>query len=114
MTLGRAAFPRVPYRHQRAKHTTDDLLLVFIPLFAGVVVVPIAARFGLGTVLGSLLAGVALSPLLEALGVDVESVQHVAELRVVMMLFLIGLELRPALLWRMRGRLLGWAARSSR
>ena len=108
MTLGRAAIPRVPYRrHRRAKHTTDYLLLVFIPLFAGVIVVPIAARFGLGSILGFLLAGVALSPLLETLGVDVESVQHVAEFGVVMMLFLIGLELRPALLWRMRGDPMG-------
>ncbi|SDI24666.1 cation:proton antiporter [Alloyangia pacifica] len=86
---------------------TDYLMLVFILLFAGVVVVPIATRFGLGSVLGYLLAGVALSPLLETLGVDVESVQHLAEFGVVMMLFLIGLELRPVLLWRMRGRLLG-------
>ncbi|WP_353475090.1 monovalent cation:proton antiporter-2 (CPA2) family protein [Salipiger sp. H15] len=86
---------------------TGYLMLVFILLCAGVIVVPIATRFGLGSVLGYLLAGVALSPLLETLGVDVESVQHLAEFGVVMMLFLIGLELRPALLWRMRGRLLG-------
>lgn len=64
-------------------------MLVFILLFAGVVV-PIAARFGLSSVLGSLLPGVALSPLLETLGVDVGSVQHVAEFGVVMMLSLIA------------------------
>ncbi len=69
--------------------------------------VPIAARFGLGSVLGYLIAGILISPLLTTLGVDVVSIQHFAEFGVVMMLFLVGLELEPKRLWEMRNRLLG-------
>jgi len=83
------------------------LLLAFLFLVAGVVAVPIASRLGLGSVLGYLLAGIALSPLLQALHVDVVSIQHFAEFGVVMMLFLVGLELEPRMLWSMRGKLLG-------
>jgi len=85
----------------------DILLLVFIFLTAGVVAVPIAARLGLGSVLGYLIAGIAIAPLLGAFHVDVVSIQHFAEFGVVMMLFLVGLELEPRLLWQMRARLLG-------
>ncbi len=83
------------------------LLLAFVFLAAGVVAVPIASRLGLGSVLGYLLAGIAISPLLRQLGVDIVSVQHFAEFGVVMMLFLIGLELEPRMLWNMRNKLLG-------
>ena len=83
------------------------LLLAFTFLVAGVIAVPIASRLGLGSVLGYLLAGIAISPLLQALHVDVVSIQHFAEFGVVMMLFLVGLELEPHLLWSMRTRLLG-------
>ncbi|MCQ0969598.1 cation:proton antiporter [Paracoccus sp. TK19116] len=83
------------------------LLLSFIFLLAGVIAVPLASRFGLGSVLGYLLAGMAISPLLRLLHVDVVSLQHFAEFGVVMMLFLVGLELEPKKLWAMRGRLLG-------
>jgi len=83
------------------------LLLAFLFLVAGVVAVPIASALGLGSVLGYLLAGIALSPVLHALHVDVVSIQHFAEFGVVMMLFLVGLELEPNLLWSMRKRLLG-------
>ncbi|MEM7240107.1 MAG: cation:proton antiporter, partial [Pseudomonadota bacterium] len=86
---------------------TDILLLTFLFLFAGVVSVPIASRLGLGSVLGYLIAGIAISPLLAALHVDVITIQHFAEFGVVMMLFLVGLELEPRLLWEMRSRLLG-------
>ena len=86
---------------------TDFLLLAFILLVAGVIAVPIATRFGLGSVLGYLLAGMALSPLLVFLGVDVEGMQQFAEFGVVMMLFIIGLELEPKRLWEMRHRLVG-------
>ena len=86
----------------------QELLLVsFVFLFAGVVAVPIATRLGLGSVLGYLIAGIVVSPLLEQLGVDVVSIQHFAEFGVVMMLFIVGLELEPKLLWEMRTRLLG-------
>ena len=86
---------------------TDLLLLIFLFLAAGVVAVPIASRLGLGSVLGYLTAGMVISPLLSVLNVQVESIQHVAEFGVVMMLFLVGLELEPKLLWSMRHRLLG-------
>ncbi|WP_306252243.1 cation:proton antiporter [Parvularcula sp. IMCC14364] len=86
---------------------TDFLLLSFIFLVAGVLSVPIASRLGLGSVLGYLIAGIVISPLLSLLGVDLVSIQHFAEFGVVMMLFLVGLELEPKMLWSMRGRLLG-------
>ena len=86
---------------------TGFLLLAFIFLVAGVIAVPIASRLGLGSVLGYLIAGIALGPLIGALGVDLVSIQHFAEFGVVMMLFLVGLELEPKLLWQMRARLLG-------
>ncbi|MCL4107580.1 UNVERIFIED_CONTAM: hypothetical protein GTU68_022041 [Idotea baltica] len=86
---------------------TDFLLLAFIFLIAGVVAVPIASRLGLGSVLGYLIAGIVISPVLALLNVDVISIQHFAEFGVVMMLFLVGLELEPKMLWAMRGKLLG-------
>ena len=85
----------------------EILLLAFLFLVAGVVAVPIASRLGLGSVLGYLLAGIAISPLLKQLHVDVVSIQHFAEFGVVMLLFLVGLELEPRLLWSMRNKLLG-------
>lgn len=85
----------------------DFLLLAFIFLIAGVVSVPIATRLGLGSVLGYLLAGIAISPVLAAIHVDVVSIQHFAEFGVVMMLFLVGLELEPKKLIEMRSRLIG-------
>ncbi|WP_322866242.1 cation:proton antiporter [Aquicoccus sp. G2-2] len=86
---------------------TDFLLLAFVFLVAGVVAVPIASRLGLGSVLGYLIAGIVISPLLALLKVDIVSLQHFAEFGVVMMLFLVGLELEPKRLWAMRMRLLG-------
>jgi len=78
---------------------TDFLLLAFIFLVAGVIAVPVASRLGLGSVLGYLIAGIVISPILALL--------KVAEFGVVMMLFLVGLELEPKLLWSMRAKLLG-------
>ena len=86
---------------------TEILLLAFLFLVAGVAVVPVAARLGLGSVLGYLIAGIALSPLLALLHVDVVAIQHFAEFGVVIMMFLVGLELEPRLLWAMRARLVG-------
>lgn len=86
---------------------TDFLLLAFVFLVAGVFSVPIATRLGLGSVLGYLIAGILISPVLALLKVDVLSIQHFAEFGVVMMLFLVGLELEPKRLWQMRARLLG-------
>ncbi|AWW75768.1 potassium transporter [Erythrobacter sp. KY5] len=86
---------------------TEFLVLATILLGVGVIAVPIATRLGLGSVLGYLIAGMAISPVLGALGVDVIQLQHFAEFGVVMMLFLIGLELEPRKLWEMRSRLIG-------
>lgn len=86
---------------------TDFLLTAFVFLCAGVFSVPLATRLGLGSVLGYLLAGIIISPLLSLLNVDVVSLQHFAEFGVVMMLFLVGLELQPKKLWAMRHRLIG-------
>ncbi len=86
---------------------TDFLLLAFIFLVAGVASVPIATKFGLGSVLGYLIAGIVISPILVGLHVDIHAVQQFAEFGVVMMLFLVGLELEPKRLWQMRNRLVG-------
>ena len=83
------------------------LLQATIYLAAGVVAVPLAARLGLGSVLGYLLAGIVIGPIIGLVGAETENLQHVAEFGVVMMLFLIGLELAPRTLWDMRHKLLG-------
>ncbi len=83
------------------------LLVSFLFLVAGVIAVPIASHLGLGSVLGYLMAGIVLGPILNALHIDVVSIQHIAEFGVVMMLFLVGLELEPKALWQMRHKLLG-------
>ncbi len=78
-----------------------------IYLGAAVIAVPLAARLGLGSVLGYLLAGVVIGPVLGLVGAETQDLQHFAEFGVVMMLFLIGLELEPRALWDMRHRLIG-------
>ena len=78
-----------------------------IYLAAAVIAVPIAARLGLGSVLGYLAAGIVIGPVLGLVGTETEDLQHFAEFGVVMMLFLIGLELEPRALWDMRHKLLG-------
>lgn len=85
----------------------EILLLAFLFLIAGVVAVPIASRLGLGSVLGYLIAGIVLSPLLARFHVNVVTIQHFAEFGVVMMLFIVGLELEPRMLWQMKSKLLG-------
>ncbi|NRA64130.1 MAG: cation:proton antiporter [Pseudobacteriovorax sp.] len=84
------------------------LYYAFIYLIAGVVAVPIAKRLGLGSVLGYLLAGVIIGPFgLSLISENFSAVMHFAEFGVVMMLFLVGLELQPSLLWKLRGPILG-------
>jgi glutathione-regulated potassium-efflux system ancillary protein KefC/glutathione-regulated potassium-efflux system protein KefB len=78
-----------------------------IYLVAAIVAVPVAKRLGLGSVLGYLLAGILISPNLLGLVGDQTSVMHFAEFGVVMMLFLVGLELQPARLWKLRHSILG-------
>lgn len=78
-----------------------------IYLGAAVIAVPLAARLGLGSVLGYLAAGIAIGPVFGLVGTEAKEIQHFAEFGVVMMLFLIGLELEPRVLWDMRRRLIG-------
>jgi len=85
--------------------SSEFMLIGSILLLGGVIAVPIASRLGLGSVLGYLLAGVALSPILRWAGTDVIGLQHFAEFGVVMMLFLVGLEMSPRALWEMRARI---------
>ncbi len=80
----------------------------FVYLAAAVISVPIAKRLGLGSVLGYLLAGIVIGPFgIGLIGEEGQSVMHFAEFGVVMMLFLIGLELQPSLLWKLRVPILG-------
>ena len=83
------------------------LLQASIYLGAAVLVVPLAVRLGLGSVLGYLAAGILMGPILGLAGAETADLQHVAEFGVVLMLFLIGLELEPAVLWDMRHKLIG-------
>jgi CPA2 family monovalent cation:H+ antiporter-2 len=76
-------------------------------LGAAVLLVPLAVRLGLGSVLGYLAAGILLGPVFGLAGAETQDLQHVAEFGVVMMLFLIGLELEPRTLWDMRHKLIG-------
>ncbi|RVU85345.1 potassium transporter [Leucothrix sargassi] len=85
----------------------SSLLQAFIFLAAGVIAVPIASRLGLGSVLGYLIAGALIGPSVLGFLNDAEGLMHFSEFGVVMMLFLIGLELKPSLLWRMRIPILG-------
>ena len=84
------------------------LYQAFVYLCAAVISVPIAKRLGFGSGLGYLMAGVAIGPFgLELVGAEGKDVMHFAEFGVVMMLFLVGLELQPKLIWRLRGPIFG-------
>lgn len=85
--------------------SAEFMLITFILFLAGMIAVPVAARLGLGSVLGYLIAGIAISPVLHWIGADVVALQHFSEFGVVMMLFLIGLEMDPKTLWQMRNRI---------
>ena len=86
---------------------TGYFLQAFIYLLAAVIAVPVAKRFGLGSVLGYLIAGLIIGPVLGLVGEETNAIQHFAEFGVVMMLFLVGMELEPRALWNMKLRLLG-------
>ncbi len=80
----------------------------FVYLLAAVVAVPVAKKLGMSSVLGYLVAGILIGPFVFGIvGQEGEDVMHFAEFGVVLMLFLIGLELEPTLLWKMRGPILG-------
>ena len=80
----------------------DLLLTPIVFLLAAVLLVPLAQRFGLGSVLGYLLGGCIIGPWGLALVKNIDIISHVAEIGVVLMLFLIGLELQPKKLLEMR------------
>lgn len=90
-----------------------SLFQAFIYLLAAIICVPIAKRIGLGSVLGYIIAGVLIGPyvLAPVLGFgtsdETQGIMHTAEFGVVMMLFLIGLELEPKKIWKMRTKILG-------
>lgn len=86
---------------------TDYFVQAFIYLVAAVIAVPLARRFGLGSALGYLVAGVVIGPVTGLVGQEAITLQHFAEFGVVMMLFLVGMELDPKSLWAMRVRLFG-------
>jgi glutathione-regulated potassium-efflux system protein KefB len=87
--------------------SSGELIRVVALLAAGVVAVPIFKRLGLGSVLGYLAAGLTIGPFGLGLFSDPQSILHVAELGVVMFLFVIGLEMQPARLWSLRSDIFG-------
>ncbi len=86
------------------------LLAILLFLFAAVVAVPIARRIGIGTVLGFLIAGIAIGPWGLGFIRDVDEILHFSELGVVFLLFIIGLELNPSKLWSLRRSIFGVGA----
>ncbi len=91
---------------ETASHGVDLIPIVTL-LTAGVVAVPLFKRFGLDSVLGYLAAGLVIGPYGLGLFTDAQSIIHVAELGVVMFLFVIGLEMRPSRLWGLRREIMG-------
>lgn len=89
------------------EHDASELTQVVALLAAAVLAVPVFRRMGLGSVLGYLAAGMAIGPFGLALFSEPAAILHVAELGVVLFLFIIGLEMRPAHLWHLRGQIFG-------
>lgn len=83
------------------------LLNIFIFLAAASIMVPLASRFKLGSVLGYLIVGILIGPFGFKLIGNADQIMHFAEFGVVMMLFLIGLELEPEMLWKLRRLIVG-------
>jgi glutathione-regulated potassium-efflux system ancillary protein KefC len=85
----------------------NSLFEIFIFLAAACIMVPLASRFKLSSVLGYLIAGILIGPFALGLIANPANVMHFAQFGVVMMLFVIGLELEPAVLWRLRTSIIG-------
>jgi glutathione-regulated potassium-efflux system protein KefB len=90
--------------------TGNDLVLVVALLAAGIIAVTLFKRLGLGSVLGYLAAGLAIGPFGLGWVGHPDAILHVAELGVVMFLFIVGLEMRPAKLWSLRREIFGLGA----
>jgi glutathione-regulated potassium-efflux system protein KefB len=88
-------------------HSGTQLVQVVALLAAGVIAVPIFRRIGLGSVLGYLAAGLVIGPFGLKLFTDPQAILHIAELGVVMFLFVIGLEMQPTRLWSLRKEIFG-------
>ena len=96
------------YFNLRNTTISHFFIQAFLYLVAAVIAVPLAKRLGLGSALGYLLTGIVIGPfMLGMVGEEGQDVMHFAEFGVVMMLFIVGLELKPSLLWRMRVSILG-------
>ena len=93
-----------------AEATSISLLSPVILLTAAVISVPLIKRLGLSSVLGYLIAGLIIGPFGLAFFYDSESILHIAELGIVMYLFVIGLEMRPSYLWSLRKEIFGLGA----
>ena len=89
---------------------SHTLIQALIYLGAAALIVPIAVRLGLGSVLGYLIAGCIIGPWGLRLVTDAEAILHFAEIGVVLMLFVIGLELDPQRLWKLRASVFGGGA----
>ncbi|MBN8480824.1 MAG: cation:proton antiporter [Xanthomonadales bacterium] len=87
--------------------TGGELVQVVALLGAAVVMVPIFRRIGLGSVLGYLAAGLVIGPFGLGWFADPAAILHVAELGVVMFLFIVGLEMQPSHLWKLRREIFG-------
>jgi monovalent cation:proton antiporter-2 (CPA2) family protein len=88
-------------------HNDQIFIQALVYFGAAIVAVPIFKRFGLGSVLGYLIAGVVIGPWGLKLITDTESVLQVSELGIVLLLFLVGLELEPKRLWQLRRQIFG-------
>ncbi|MGE7369344.1 monovalent cation:proton antiporter-2 (CPA2) family protein [Neorhizobium sp. NPDC001467] len=93
-----------------AETNAGELVQVVALLGAGVIAAPLFKRIGLGSVLGYLAAGLAVGPFGLKLVSDPQAILHIAELGVVMFLFIIGLEMQPSRLWNMRKDIFGLGA----
>ena len=91
-------------------HDTTWLQTSLVYLCAAVVAVPLSRLLGLGSIIGYLAAGVAIGPWGLRLVTDAQTILHVAEFGVVLMMFLVGLELEPRRLWSMRRPIFGWGS----
>ncbi|MEY4295589.1 MAG: hypothetical protein RLY82_1277, partial [Pseudomonadota bacterium] len=90
------------------EHIPSWLSSSLIYLSAAVLAVPISKALGLGSIIGYLLAGIAIGPWGIGLVSNAQDVLHFAEFGVVLMLFLVGLELEPKRLWSLRIPIFGW------